>query len=106
MARHRRMLAPIQSIKHYVQFATATVLAGTAVERELVEAVSVAAVGAATDEVEEGSLVKAVFFELWISANGSSGQTTQFNLIIEKVPAGQASATFTQILNLGAYPNK
>ena len=100
------MLAPIQSIKHYVQFASATITEGTVGLRELVEAVSVAAVGAATDEVEEGSVVKAVFVELWLSANGTSGQTSQFTLIVEKIPAGQDSATFTQMNNLGAYPNK
>ncbi len=106
MARHRRMLAPIQSIKHYVQVSTATVAAGAATNIEIVDAVSVAAVGAATNEVEEGSLVKAIFNEMWLSATGSSAQTGQFNLLIEKVPSGQAPVTAAQMATLSAYPNK
>jgi len=105
MAR-RRGLNPIQSIKHYVQFANATIANGARVTLEIVTAVSVTAVGANTNEVEEGSIVKAIHVEMWCLCTGSSGGITQFNYVLEKVPAGQASVTFTQMLNLASYPNK
>ncbi len=58
------------------------------------------------NEVEEGSVVKAVFIERWIQSDGVETTRTQFNLTIEKVPAGQAPMTQVQSLNAGSYPNK
>jgi len=106
MARRSRGLNPIQSIKHYVQFANATIGTGTIANLTVVDAVSVTAVGANSNEVEEGSIVKAVHIEMWCLCSGSSGAITQFNYVLEKVPAAQTPVTFTQSLNLGAYPNK
>ncbi len=103
--RHKRMVAPINSIKHYVQFSTNTLAAATALAHVLVDAV-VAPATSNTFDVEEGSIVKAVFLELWLSPIGTSGQTGQQQLIIEKVPANQASVTLAQSVTLMAYPNK
>ncbi len=71
----------------------------------VVDAVVAPASGNAFD-VFEGSLVKAIHFELWVLNFGATGTTSQHIAIIEKVPSNQASVTFTQIANLGAYTNK
>ncbi len=106
MARHRRMLAPIQSIKHYVTRTNAAIASGFATGSVIVDAVSVAAVGAATNEIEEGSLVKAVYIEIWILVDGATATNGQFFLGVEKVTPGPGGMTFTDTANLGAYDNK
>ncbi len=103
--RHRGMVAPIVAIKHYVNVENTSVTAGTARPMVVVNAVAQQSV-TATNHVVEGSLVKAIFLELWIKPNGTAGNDTKFQFVFEKVPASQASITFTQMNNLMAYPNK
>ncbi len=99
-----RMKPVIHSIKHYVSHTRAATVTGTTLALVIVDAVSVSAVGAATNQVEEGSIVKAVYVENWYVADQDAmGSCT---MILEKVPAGQDPATTTQMANLGAYPNK
>ncbi len=93
----------IQSIKHYVQVPLATIASSAIRTDDIVDATAVAAVGAATDEVEEGSIVKAVYIEMWIHANQAGSGSCQAT--IEKRP-GTATMTFTNASNLAAYPNK
>ncbi len=103
--RHRRMLAPINSVKHYVHN-TNTSLASNAVKSlVLVDAAVAPATGTAAD-VKEGAVIKAVFIEQWVRSNAATGASTQFSFLIEKVPANVASVTSAQIVNLGAYTNK
>ncbi len=101
-----RMLAPIISIKHYVAFTNATVSSGSVANTDLVTAIPNTAAPAATDEVTEGSIVKSVFIELWLNGLGASGATTQFTVILVKLPGGQNAPTVTDMLNLMAYDNK
>ncbi len=100
----RRMAAPIQSIKHYVQLQRTATANGAVLAFDIVDGTSVAAVGAATDEVEEGSVVKAVYIEMWCAAD----QDAMGSMIaaLEKIPGGAPAMTSTNINNLGAYPNK
>ncbi len=105
MARHRRMVAPIVSTKHYVQLENAQLAIGAVRSSNLVDAVALQAVND-PDEVQEGSLVKAVFIEHWVKSFAGAGEDAKFQLVVEKVPAGQASITFAQMNNLMAYPNK
>ncbi len=100
------MVAPINSIKHYVPETNAQLAAGTIRNEVLVEGVTVATAGSNAFDVEEGATVKAVHLDFWVGSNGSTGTFMQFNSILEKVPAGQAGATASQLLNLGTYPNK
>ncbi len=104
MAR-RRMLAPINSVKHYVHRAVTSVVTATVLNDSIVDAVVASAVST-PNEVLEGSVVKAVFVELWINAIASVGGITAFNISLEKVPAGVAKMTNAQSLNLMVYPNK
>ncbi len=101
----RRMVAPINSIKHYVQAENTEVAASAARTIDVVDAVGQAAV-AATDDVVEGSLVKAVFLEYWVHSKASAGTDAKFQFVLEKVPAGQSAITFAGMNNLMAYLNK
>jgi len=104
--RHRRVQAPINTIKHYVPRPQVAITAASIQNNVVVDAVSVASAGTNTFDVEEGALVKAIHIEYWLVEAGLSGTATQFILILEKVPANQAPITFTQSLALASYPNK
>ncbi len=95
MVRHRKMLAVINSIKHYVHFSQANIAAGLIQNNVMVDTVSVSAAGAASTDVEEGAVVKAVFVEFWILNDGAETVVTQFTLSIEKLPTGNPLMTFT-----------
>ncbi len=100
------MVAPIVSVKHYVQQSNAALTSGSLRNQVLVDAVTVASAGSNAFDVTEGSLVKAIHLDFWCLESAASGSSTQWNAILEKVPANQAGATAAQLLNLGAYPNK
>ncbi len=105
MIHRRRMLAPIVSIKHYVQFENAKVLTTAVRALDIVDAVPQQSVVNA-DDVVEGSIVKAVYLEVWLHSIATAGEDTKFQFVIEKVPSGAASITFAQMNNLMQYPNK
>lgn len=54
-------------------------------------------------EVQEGSVIKAVYFELWLE--GSANDSFQV-VTITKVPESGTGPTFAQMQALNAYPNK
>ncbi len=104
---HRRKasLSPINSIKHYVPQTVTAVASGAQVSIVVVDATQ-APGNANTFDVTEGSIVKAIHLEYWIFSVGATGSTTQFVMVVEKVPSNQTSVTVAQMLNLAAYPNK
>ncbi len=89
--------------KHYVQFTQATVAALANVTLDLVEGVAVVDKNVPS-EVEEGSIVSAVYVDFWLTSSDTSIGTYGINL--EKIPSGATSMTFTQQSNLNGYPNK
>ncbi len=99
------MAAPINSVKHYVQFTNATIASGAASGRQIANAVVAPATGT-TAEVAEGSVIKAVWLEFWIVSDEASGTESQFTFAFEKRPSNAPAMTFTNTQNLGAYPNK
>ncbi len=101
---HRRMLAPIVSKKHYVQTGLTNIAVAAILNIEIAD--SVLAPAAALNEVVEGSVVKAVFIEIWALGNSAAGNFGAFNMTIEKRGQGSPAMTNTQSLNLGSYPNK
>ncbi len=103
--RHKRMLAPIVARKHYVH-STNTVIAAGAIQANVIVSGVVAPATGNSFSVIEGSIVKAIYIERWIKSNATAGGSTQFTMIIEKLPANAPSVTFAQIANLGAYTNK
>ncbi len=100
------MLAPIVSIKHYVQLANVGVASGSALNLRLVNAVAVGDAHSTTADVTEGSIVKAIHMDFWVQSEGATGISTQYNAILEKVVSGEPGATASEMLNLGSYPNK
>ncbi len=101
----RRSLAVIKSIKHYVQLAPTNVTAGSVLVVAIANAVVAPATGNSSD-VAEGSVVKAVYIEMWALGQGSTGAAGTMTAIVEKRPSGVIAPTFAQIATLGAYPNK
>ncbi len=96
------MLAPINSIKHYVQVPIVTVTNGTTSARAIANAVVAPAVGT-TDEVNIGSVIKAIYVEIWV--DGDISEATVVATIVKRV-AGSVAPTFTNMNNLMAYENK
>ncbi len=92
----------IHSTKHYVQQSRSQV--GTISVTTLDIAISVeSTVANAVDEVAEGTLVKAVYVEMWILDTANDGS---FVLSFEKLPSGKADISFAAINALGVYNNK
>jgi len=92
----------VHSTKHYVQYPIDQILAGVKQNVLIARAVDVAAKNVA-NEVEEGSSVKAVFFELWLQNQGNLGE---FIATITKDPENGTGPTFAEMGNLADYPNK
>ncbi len=99
------MLAPINSIKHYVQIENAVIASAAVGASEIVDAKEQNAQSAASDVVE-GSVIKAIYLEIWIKSNASATEDTKFQLIIEKIPQAGVAPTFTEMNNLQTYKNK
>ncbi len=106
MVRHRRMLAPIVSRKHYVQFDVSPGSDATRRSLAVVHAVSDATGVTNPSDVVEGSIIKAVFIELWVKSQAPAGTEDKFQFAIEKVPAGAAPLSFTDMNTLQSYQNK
>ncbi len=102
--RRRKMLAPINSTKHYIHHTLFSVPVGTVTNLIEIVAVALNLVTNATD-VRAGAVVKAIFVELWINADSGSSNAT-FNITVEKTSGGQPNMTFAQSIGLMAYPNK
>ncbi len=97
------MRAPIVSRKHIVQKSEFSVVSASVTSQIIVRSVAIQDVDILT-EVQEGSVIKAVYIEMWLLGKGAIQST--FVVILEKVPAGAAAPTFTQMTTLDAYPNK
>ncbi len=105
MFHRRKMLAPINSIKHYINNENASTASAAKRSIVLVTAVAQNAVSS-TDDVVEGSIVKAIFIEHWAKSGADAGADTKFQFILEKVPAGQSSISFANMNTLMGYNNK
>ncbi len=105
MARHRRMLAPINTVKHYVGQPNFTVALGTSTTLEIADVVA-APVSTQREKVSEGSVIKTIHYEYWIIGFGGTGSVTQFVMTIEKAPSNVSDPAFSDMLNLGGYKNK
>ncbi len=96
------MKPPIHSSKHHVQFPITQVVTGTINNVVLAQGVESSTANLAT-EVSEGSLIKAIFIELWLQNEGTlSEQITT----LEKSPLFSAGCTFAQQAALFSYSNK
>ncbi len=94
----------VHSQKHYVQTSVSSITGGAVSTIFIVAAVSVANKDTAS-EVEEGSTVKAVYFEHWLKA-GEASNLGSFVAAIYKIPGGGSALTFAQMAALGTTANK
>ncbi len=97
------MRAPVTSVKHYVQKSLTTVASGTIDSFTVVHAVTTAA-NTDSDEVQEGSVVKAVYVEMW----ARSGTATEGAVLISlyKKPGIGTAMSFADHIALFDYDNK
>ncbi len=101
MVRHRIFN---KSIKHFVAKTNSGTASGTVLVHQIVNAIAQGATFNTTDDIEEGSIVQAVHLEYWLNNRGTD--TTQFTLIVAKLPSNSANPTVTNMLNLQSYLNK
>ncbi len=99
------MLAPINTVKHYIIVENAPVASAAIRTVALIDATAAPAT-AATKDVKEGSIIKAIFIELWLRSQADAGTDTKFQFSLEKVPTGSAGMTFGEMNNPQAYDNK
>ncbi len=97
------MKTPISSVKHYVQISLQTVLAGAIGTFTLAHSVAPASLGDA-DEVREGSVIKAVYIELWVRAGDTAPGSTLVSFY--KKPGIGTAMTFADQVALWSYDNK
>ncbi len=93
----------ITSKKHYIQKSLFAIASGARSISVFADAVKVGAVAAA-DDVEDGSLIKAIYIEMWVTSDDTAQGSSVW--ILEKVPAGATSVTAAQMASLDTYPNK
>ncbi len=92
----------VHSTKHYVQFSRSTVGTVANVNEDIALAVE-STIANAVDEVAEGTLIKAIFVELWVIDAGAAGSGV---VVLSKAPLGNTGPSFTQMNALGIYTNK
>ncbi len=93
----------IKSIKHYVNFPATTTASGARSTVAIVDAVTQGAARAASSDVWEGCIIKAVYLEFWI-ASATALLTSIWT--VAKLPSNGVTPTFTEMNNLGTYQNK
>ncbi len=94
------MRPPITSVKHIVQRSPTDTALGA------IENISVAFANDQTGNtnVKIGSVIKAVYVELWFI--GTDQQTTSTTMTVEKKPSGLTAMSNADSANLGQYDNK
>ncbi len=92
----------INSIKHYVHVPVTVVNSGARTSFVVSTSVVAPATGNASD-VREGSLVKAVYVEMWV--DGVTASKT-VNTCFIKLSAGSPVPSAAEMSNMGAYTNK
>ncbi len=96
------MKAPINARKHYVQHTITQVGTGTVTTLTEINAVAHLSVDA-PNEVEEGSIIKAVFCEIWLIGTFNLGS---FLCMVEKNIGATGPPSFTEMSTLDSYNNK
>ncbi len=92
----------IQSVKHYVQFPIDQILTGTAQNIRLIDSVE-STVANLANEVSEGSMVKAIYIELWLQNEGNLGESI---VTVTKDQQNTNGPSFAQLAALFTYNNK
>lgn len=94
--------SPIQSRKHYRQITFSTVATVSRNNEKLAEAV--ASVDANTpQEVQEGSIIKAIYVELWTISSAADGSQV---LALYKAEGGATAPTYANMVALDSWAGK
>ncbi len=93
----------VHSTKHYVQQSIGTAVVGTVTNINVVTAVDVGSKNIVS-EVEEGSTVKAIYFEMWLRSAATAGSS--FTFIVCKRVQNATFPSTTEMAALGDYDNK
>ncbi len=93
----------VQSVKHYFQTTLSTVANGAIALINPVVSVNVTLANA-SNEVAEGSIVKAVYVEYWLTQ--ASNSVGSFTAGLYKNPGGQNAMTTADAASLSAWDNK
>ncbi len=96
------MRPPIHSVKHIVQYPIDQIVTGTIQTISIISAVNVTAANLA-NEVTEGALVKAIYFELWLQNEGTLGESI---VTVSKDTNFINGPTFSEHAALFTYTNK
>ncbi len=94
----------INSIKHIPQLSLANTAAGALTTSNVVKTVANPD-GTAAIEVRVGSIIKAIYVEMWIRGS-DAGVGSSYVYIVEKAPAAVPAVTVAQMADLHNYPNK
>ncbi len=91
------------AVKHYVQFTEFNVPSATVSEFKFVDATDIPSINTA-DEVQQGSVIKAIFVELWLSSDTATNSS--FVVTVEKSEANSSSPALSDMTNIHFYANK
>ncbi len=94
----------VNSTKHYVQYSLATTTVGTVTSIELIDAKQLSAVSTGATDVRTGSVIKAVFIELWLRGQDTSAGS--FVCTIGKNSVNSTGPTAAEMANLMDYNEK
>ncbi len=95
------MKAPIHSRKHIVQTPFNAIATGVALNTLLIDAKE--ATSAASTDVVEGAIVKAIFLEYWTQNSANDGHEV---FTVGKYPQGAIAPTFVQLASLNDFEGK
>ncbi len=99
------MLAPIHSKKHIVPQGAAITLIANITNIPIALAVDLPS-NVTAQEVAIGSVIKAVYVEMWIRGDDESPAPANFAVSLEKLEGAATPMTFTQSTVPNVYPNK
>lgn len=99
------MKAPIVSRKHIVQHTQFVVVSASVTTFDDIHAVAIQDVNT-PQEVVEGSVVKAIYVEIWLNGNTGVEPAGSITMIVEKSQSANIEPSFTNMTTLDAYENK
>ncbi len=94
----------ISSNKHILQFVRAGIAQAAIANNVIAKSVAVPDSAATASEVKEGSVIRSVFVEMWITSDDATQGAVVVTL--EKKPSSHPVMTNTQAFALNSYTNK
>ncbi len=101
----RRMLAPIVSKKHIIPEGVQAIAVTSIVNRAIATAVD-APSNADFDEVAIGSVIKAVYIEMWVRGDDETAPPANAQVSFEKLSGSSTPMIFGDASTLNVYDNK